>query len=188
MTMASLPIEDRFAAPKRLPESEAEEARLSALEWSVVAVARRDGLGSLREPGRLTSALAGLFGRRGGRRAPNARLEALRRVAVLAWHHGWRVPTSELRAFLTAGFSLDQYELVQASIARGRSAGRSRRFQLQGASRQKASRRSREIPVVFLPCRPQRRKFPFGQHLEIRLAKAEPNSLIRRWPIGARTC
>ena len=111
-------------APTRPSAAEAAEPRLSALEWSIVAVARRDGLSSLREPGRLSAALAGLFGRRSDRKAADTRLEALRRIAVLAWHRGWQVPTSELRAFVRAGFSLDQYELVQASIARGRAAGR----------------------------------------------------------------
>lgn len=100
---------------------------LSPIEWSIVAVAQRSTVGSLREPGRIAAALSGLFGGSSGRKVPDPRLEALRRIAVLAWHHGWRVPTSELRAFVAAGFSLDQYELVQNSIARGRAA-RPRRF------------------------------------------------------------
>jgi hypothetical protein len=50
----------------------------------------------------------------------------LRRIAVYAWHHGYAVPMSEVRAFLGAGFSSDQYEMLQASIARGREAGASR--------------------------------------------------------------
>lgn len=102
------------------------ESALSALEWSVVALARIQPVRSLREPGRLAAALGTLFGRSGGTAVPDPRLEALRRVAVFAWHHGWRVPTSELRAFLAAGFSLDQYELVQTSVARGRAASRRR--------------------------------------------------------------
>jgi len=108
-----------------LPLTGAASGRLSALEWSVVAFARRDSLASLREPGRFATALGSLFGRR-DRRAVDPRLETLRRIAVLAWHRGWQVPTSELRAFVRAGFSLDQYELVQASIARGRAADRRR--------------------------------------------------------------
>jgi hypothetical protein len=107
-------------------KSQSIEPRLSALEWSVVAVARRDPLSSLREPGRLSAALAGLFGRRSSRKTIDTRLEALRRIAVLAWHRGWQVPTSELRDFVGAGFSLDQYELGQTSIASGRAAGRRR--------------------------------------------------------------
>jgi hypothetical protein len=122
--MASVP--NGSLAPTRPTASETVEARLSALEWSIVAVARGDGLSSLREPGRLSAALAGLFGRRSDRKAPDRRLEALRRIAVYAWHRGWQVPTSELRAFVRAGFSLDQYELVQTSIARGRAASRRR--------------------------------------------------------------
>lgn len=102
-----------------------EDSRLSALEWSVVAFAQRDSLASLREPGRFAAALGSLFGRR-HRRVIDPRLESLRRIAVLAWHRGWQVPASELRAFVRSGFSLDQYELVQTSIARGRAAGRRR--------------------------------------------------------------
>lgn len=100
-----------------------ETSRLSALEWSVVAFAQRDSLASLSEPGRFAAALGSLFGRR-DKRVIDPRLESLRRIAVLAWHRGWQVPTSELRAFVKAGFSLDQYELVQASIARGRASSR----------------------------------------------------------------
>jgi hypothetical protein len=124
--MATLPIETWFALDEPSPSGDA-EARLSALEWSIVAVARRDRLSGLREPGRLSAALAGLFGRRSGETALDTRLEALRRIAVLAWHRGWQVPTSELRAFVKAGFSLGQYELVQASIARSRADERRRR-------------------------------------------------------------
>jgi hypothetical protein len=100
-----------------------DNSRLSALEWSVVAFAQRDSLASLGEPGRFAAALGSLFGRR-DRRVIDPRLESLRRIAVLAWHRGWQVPASELRAFVKAGFSLDQYELLQTSIARGRSASR----------------------------------------------------------------
>ena len=100
-----------------------ENSRLSALEWSVVAFAQSDSLASLREPSRLAAALGSLFGRR-DKRVIDPRLESLRRIAVLAWHRGWKVPASELRAFVKAGFSLDQYELVQSSIARGRASSR----------------------------------------------------------------
>jgi len=94
---------------------------LSAFEWSVVAVARNDSLASLREPGRLAIALGSLFG--GSRRSPrlaDGRLEALRRIAVLAWHRGFAIANTELKAFLAAGFSMDQYELLQRSIGAAR--------------------------------------------------------------------
>lgn len=92
----------------------------SGLEWSVVALARRDRIASLREPGRIATAMRALFGTPRPGRLADGRLEALRRIAVLAWHYGYAVPVSELRAFLAAGFSKDQYEMLQASIGRGR--------------------------------------------------------------------
>lgn len=97
-------------------------AALSALEWSVVALAQRDRLSSLSQPGPLSVALGKVFGTR--RRSPHLadpRLEALRRMAVLSWHRGFAVPASELKAFLRAGFSTDQYELMLASIGAARS-------------------------------------------------------------------
>lgn len=101
-------------------------ARLSALEWSVVAMAERDRLSSIREPGRFISALGAIFGFKPSNRLANEGLEALRRMAILAWHHGWNVPKSELAAFLTAGFSIDQFELIQNSIGQARAARRRR--------------------------------------------------------------
>lgn len=94
---------------------------LSGLEWTVVALAQRDRLSSLDQPGRLSIALGRLFGTR--RRSPqlaDPRLEALRRMAVLSWHRGFAVPVHELNAFLRAGFSADQYETMLASIGAAR--------------------------------------------------------------------
>ena len=98
-----------------------EEARLSALEWSVVALARRDRLSSLTRPGRMSIALGKVFGtRRQATSLADPRLEALRRMAVLTWHRGFAVPASELRAFFQAGFSTAQYETMTASIVTAR--------------------------------------------------------------------
>lgn len=90
---------------------------LTALEWSVVALAQGDRLSSLREPSPLSIALGRVFGR-GGRsqNLADPRLEALRRMAVLSWHRGFAVPTHELTAFLRAGFTTEQYETMVASI------------------------------------------------------------------------
>jgi len=118
------------SAITRQSEPVASPATLTALEWSVVAMAEKDGLSSLREPGRFSTALRSLFGVRQPNRLANDGLEALRRLAVHAWLYGWNVPDSELREFLAAGYSLDQYQLVQTSIANAR-AGRAaerRRF------------------------------------------------------------
>ena len=95
---------------------------LTPLEWSVVALARRDSLGSLRRPGRLSIALGGLFGTRHNPRLADPALEALRRMAVLSWHHGFAVPASELRSFVASGYSIDQYETMLASIAAAKTA------------------------------------------------------------------
>ncbi|MDB5688509.1 MAG: hypothetical protein JWL91_385, partial [Sphingomonas bacterium] len=73
----------------------------TAIEWMVIGLAQRDGLSSLSTPGRLARAMGGLFGLAAGSRLADDRLEQLRRLAVLVRHHGWRVPASEVKAFLT---------------------------------------------------------------------------------------
>ncbi len=98
----------------------AQQAGFSALEWSVIALARRDPLSSLNQPGRVAKALASLFGLWRDSSLADGRLEALRRIAILAWRNGHAVPVSELRAFKAAGFSDEQYDVLQASIDRGR--------------------------------------------------------------------
>ncbi|MCW4460220.1 hypothetical protein OK349_00740 [Sphingomonas sp. BT-65] len=108
-----------FATPgavRTAPES----ARFSALEWSVVALAERDRLSSLREPGRMAVALGSLFGERRSTRLADPKLEALRRMAVLTWHNGYRVAQSAVRGFLAAGFTPDHYELLTGSIVAAR--------------------------------------------------------------------
>jgi hypothetical protein len=133
MIMASLPMPawsapvpaakpaPRRAAFARPSKPAAAPATLTALEWSIVAMAQKDRVSSLREPSRFLAALGSVFGERRPKRLANDRLEMLRRLAVYAWHYHWNVPDSELRAFLAAGFSMDHYELIQASINRARS-------------------------------------------------------------------
>jgi hypothetical protein len=87
----------------------------SALEWSVIRLARVDGLSTIREPGPFKRAFNWLIGRTGSPRLANERLEALRRIAVLSWHFGFSVPGEDVADFLSAGFTPDQYELVVES-------------------------------------------------------------------------
>ena len=94
--------------------------QLTALEWSVVALARRDRPASLREPSRMARALGGLFGRGANSQLAHPRLEALRRLAVHAWHYGYQLPVSEMKAFLASGFSTDQLDTILTSIAAAR--------------------------------------------------------------------
>lgn len=93
-------------------------------EWEVIVLAQRDDLSSLQAPGWLARGFAILFGGNPDRRLASPRLEALRRLAVHAWHKGYAVPVSAMKAFKEAGFSPDQLELLLASIAQGRSADR----------------------------------------------------------------
>lgn len=101
---------------------DAREPTLSPLEWSVVALARKDRLSSLNRPGPVAIAMGRLFGSRPNPELADPKLEALRRIAVLAWHRGYAIASHEIRAFTTAGFSLAQYELVLASISSDRNA------------------------------------------------------------------
>lgn len=100
---------------------------LTALEWSVVALAQRDRIASLRQPSPLSIALGKVFG--SGRRSAglaDPKMEALRRMAVLSWHRGFAVPVHELAAFFRAGFTADQYETMLASIGTARSSRKAR--------------------------------------------------------------
>lgn len=119
-TLFATPAAGPVTAPSAPVPAPVEVARtgLSALEWSVVALAQRDRLSSLRQPSPMSIALGKVFGSR--RRDPNLadpKLEALRRMAVLSWHRSYAVPVSELAAFFAAGFDADQYETMLASIS-----------------------------------------------------------------------
>lgn len=102
-------------------------ARFSPLEWTTILLSRSDSLSSLREPGRVSRALGGLFGLGTKTRLSDPALEALRRLAVNAWHLGYALPASEMAAFLSAGFSNAQLDLALASIAKSRDARRGER-------------------------------------------------------------
>lgn len=99
------------AAPRDLIQQAV--ATLSNLEWQVLALARRDGLSSLELPGRWSVLIARIFGgERANPRLADPRLEALRRIAVLAWHKGDSLPEHEIAAFHAAGYSAEQLGLV----------------------------------------------------------------------------
>jgi hypothetical protein len=95
-------------------------ADLSPLEWTVVALAQRDRIASLDEPGAIARAFGGLFGLGRQSSLADPRLEALRRLAVYAWHKGYKLPVSEIKRFLAAGFSAGQFETLLASVANRR--------------------------------------------------------------------
>ncbi|TCP37160.1 hypothetical protein [Sphingomonas sp. BK235] len=117
---ATLNAERHLTLPAAEPEVQNERASLSALEWLVVSLARRDRISSLREPGRVSVAMGVLFGKRPNPRLADPKLEALRRLAVHAWHQGFAVPVSAVKNFLAAGYTNDHYELLLASISSAR--------------------------------------------------------------------
>jgi hypothetical protein len=88
----------------------------SALEWSIIRLARGASLAAIREPSLVRPFYHWLIGRTGNRRLANDRLEALRRIAVLSWHFGFSVPGEDVADFLSAGFTPDQYELLVSSV------------------------------------------------------------------------
>lgn len=102
-----------------VPAPAPEANGLTRLEWSVVACARRDGRSTLRPESRWFRLLRTAFGWPNPQLA-DGRLEALRRMAVLAWRDGYAVAGYEVRAFLAAGFTPAQYELMvdHISVAR----------------------------------------------------------------------
>ena len=112
-----------IAAPSEALRAPDIRSGFSALEWQVVAIAQRDRLSSLDAPGKLSVALGMIFGgQRANPKLADSKLEALRRMSVLAWHRGYSLPPSEIRAFHDAGFTADQYETLLASISQGRAA------------------------------------------------------------------
>lgn len=118
--MAYLDVRD-VAAASSYAIPAAEPVGFTRREWQVIVLAQRDGLSSLRAPGRLAKLAGKLFGEGINPRLADPRLEALRRLAVLAWQESYAVPVSAIKAIKAFGFSGEQVELLLASVANGRS-------------------------------------------------------------------
>lgn len=114
----------QFAAPAEdggtIGTIKAENTGFAPIEWQIIQLARRDGLSSLRTPDRWDRLKTWIFGERANPRLASARLESLRRLAVEAWHRGYTVRPSFLKAFLKAGFNEGQLETLLAAISAGR--------------------------------------------------------------------
>jgi hypothetical protein len=118
-SMAYLDLDNMYAAPvasRCQASATTAPAGFSALEWSVIALAQRDTLGSLTEPSRMSRALGSLFGRGPVSRLADPKLEALRRAAVHARYRGFALPMSEIHHFHSAGFSEAQMETLITSV------------------------------------------------------------------------
>ena len=94
-------------------------ADFTPLEWSVIRYARVDRLWTVRPFGPLRRFWK-WWGGRGNPKLANERLEALRTAAVLSRHFGFTVPSEDVAAFLAAGFTSDQYELLVSSVREAR--------------------------------------------------------------------
>ncbi|WHO38528.1 hypothetical protein PMI04_018620 [Sphingobium sp. AP49] len=108
--------------PAVAPIIDAPATEFSAQEWQIVDFARTDGLRSLRGPGSFARLRKWIWGEEHSPTLASERLEALRRLAVEAWHKGYAVSLSALAAFRAAGFSTAQLELLLATISAGRAA------------------------------------------------------------------
>ena len=117
--MAYLDLDNAFAAPcsARSTAALAEpQSGFSALEWSVIALAKRDTLRSLESASRVSRALGSLFGLGTASRLADPRLESLRRIAVYAWRRGFALPMAEIVRFKEAGFVEAQLETLVVSV------------------------------------------------------------------------
>jgi hypothetical protein len=118
--VAYLDLDNMFPAPARsrsvAPTATSALPGFSALEWSVIALAKNDTLGSLAIPGRLSRALGGVFGLSTASRLADPKLEALRRLSIHAWRRGFALPMAEIDRFVAAGFAEAQIETLVTSI------------------------------------------------------------------------
>ena len=109
------PFSPSLSTLLRLPTGD----RFSAVEWSVVALAERENVESLKSPGRIARAFASLFPMPHDEGDGDPRLEALRRITILIHRFGDAVPLAEVRRFLAAGFSMPQYATLERSLGVG---------------------------------------------------------------------
>src|SRR5687768_8002730 len=92
-------------------------SRFAPLELTVIALAEADPVASIGIPTRFGRAFERWFGFERPKPLADARLEALRRFAVLARVTGGRLPVEEVRHFLAAGFTRFQARLLQRRAA-----------------------------------------------------------------------
>ena len=130
---AHLALHKSLIAPARTAATEvAEKAEasapsqwLTALEMRVIEIAREDGLQSLRAQARRGWLARLILGPQPpSKMLANEQLEALRRLAVNAWHHGYTLPASALQTARDAGYSEAVVGAVIDTVARLRAPAR----------------------------------------------------------------
>jgi hypothetical protein len=109
------------ALPALTAHASTEAEDLSPFEWRVVQLAKEDGRDTL-----VPRRKRGWFGRLifgpqpPSRELANERLEALRRLAVHAWHDGYLVPVSAIKDAVRMGYTELQAGRVIDSIVEQR--------------------------------------------------------------------
>ena len=81
------------------------------VEWAVISLARHDGMATLKQPRRSKLGRL-LFGQPRTYNLSGERLEALRWLAVEAWHRPLAISAPALGGFIAAGFSSAQLALL----------------------------------------------------------------------------
>jgi hypothetical protein len=99
------------------PAAESNEVRFAPLELQVIGLAEADPVASIGAPTRFARWFERWFGFERPAPLADARLEALRRFAVLVRVTGGRLPREDVERFLTAGFTLLQARALQRRAA-----------------------------------------------------------------------
>lgn len=108
-----------FSSPAPPPHHDPDQTTIifSPLEWSIIDIAREDRLSSTRPPTVWGMLAARIFGEQYNPQLANPKLEALRRMAVLTWHHGYMIAETEIWDFIRAGYSVEHYDLLAKEIS-----------------------------------------------------------------------
>lgn len=94
--------------------------RFSDLEWSVIALSRRDPVRSTRPAHFGRRLLMRMFGLGAPSPLADPRLETLRRTAINARSRGFGLPEGDITRFIDAGFSEAQLNALVCLVYRGK--------------------------------------------------------------------
>ena len=108
-----------FPKTPESPESPA-EAAFGPLELQIISLAEADPVASIGPPTRFARFFERWFGIDRPKPFADARLEALRRFAVLVRVTGGQLPGEETKRFLAAGYSRLQAHILQQRAASAR--------------------------------------------------------------------
>jgi hypothetical protein len=105
--------------PEDFASEPAQDESFEPTEWAIISLARHDSLATLREPRRSRFSRL-LFGQPRTYSLSGERLEALRSLAVEAWHRPLAISLPALGGFIAAGFSSAQLALLLATTGASR--------------------------------------------------------------------